>query len=167
VEFDKCVEILGRKEFVRPRVLEGRSYLVNTGHGKAYFTVNRNPVDNKAIEIFNNGAKGGGVSSAMMEAVGRLVSLCLQNYVSPEAVAKSLLGISDGRIVWDRLLETDEKPGKINSIPDAVAQVLYRFYVNGQIAEDIKNGLMCPECGGPARLSEGCLMCNNCGSKCG
>ena len=176
VEFTKKTEICEKehtpKEFVRSKVLNGKSYCVVTGHGKVYLSINTD-ADGNVVEIFPNGAKGGGVSSSMMEAIGRLSSLALQKGVHIEAVAKALLGISDGRIVWDKLSEDDKKATRINSVPDAVAQVLYRFYVNVKdenIAivptENVTN-LLCPDCGGPAVFKEGCTFCPSCGSHCG
>jgi len=168
----KAIEECKPKEFTRSKVLNGKSYCVVTGHGKIYLSINTD-ADGNVAELFVNGAKGGGVSSSMMEAIGRLSSLALQKGVHIEAVAKSLLGISDGRMVWDRLSEDDIKSTRINSVPDAVAQVLHRFYVNNKddtisiAPTESVSDLRCPECGGPAVFKEGCIFCPSCGSKCG
>jgi ribonucleoside-diphosphate reductase alpha chain len=173
-EEEKKIPAILKEEYERPRILNGKSYLVVTGHGKIYFTINTNE-DGEVVEVFTNGGKGGGVSAASLEAIARLTSLSLQNGVSIEAIAHSLLGISDGRIVWDRLDDTDAKAVRINSIPDAVAQVLYRFYVSEEkiipieaICKEKKAiELTCPDCGGYASMKEGCMYCPSCGSMCG
>lgn len=159
----------------RKKVRSGKTYEVTTGHGKVYITINQDS-QGKVLEIFTNGGKHGGVSASNLEAIARLASLALQQGVSVDKIAHTLMGISDGTVVWDKLDETDKKSTQIISIPDAIAQVLHRFYVKSDGVSEIetikqeddnKKGLKCPECGGPAVLSEGCVLCPLCGSKCG
>jgi len=156
----------------RPKIRDGRTYEVATGHGNVFITVNKD-ANGKVFEIFNVGGKGGGVSAANLEAIGRLVSIALQKGVSPKHIASQLLNISDGHFTWDRLHPDDEKSVPILSIPDAIGKVLERFYVKESVncVEPVTKvdgeELVCPECNGPAIFKEGCLFCPSCGSKCG
>lgn len=156
----------------RPKIRDGRTYEVATGHGNVFITVNKDP-NGKVFEIFNVGGKGGGVSAANLEAIGRLVSMALQKGISPKHISSQLVNISDGHFTWDRLHPDDEKSVPILSIPDAIGKVLERFYVKepvNRIELVTKTGgeeLVCPECNGPAIFKEGCLFCPSCGSHCG
>ena len=156
----------------RPKIRSGLTHEVETGHGTIFITVNKHE-DGSLLEVFTSGGKNGGVSAANLEAVARLISLALQQGVSVDKIVSQLLGISDGTCVWDRLSDKDERSTQIISIPDAIAQVLHRFYVKKEgvtpveiVKQDIVEELRCPDCGGFAILSEGCLYCPHCGSKC-
>lgn len=154
----------------RPKRRSGYTHEVTTGHGRIYLTVNVND-NGEVIEIFTNGGgKNGSVNSANLEAIARLVSIALQGGVSVERLAKTIRGINDGTCVWDRLEADDPKPAKIVSIPDAIGQVLSRFYET-EPREQIETlqettPLTCPSCHGPAVMKEGCLFCPTCGSRC-
>ena len=179
VEFskDKAVakEIKEEVAYVRPKIRAGVTYEVATAHGNVFITVNRDD-ENNVFEVFNVGAKGGNVNSANLEAIGRLISLALQKCVSIADISDALINIGDGRVSWDRLHPDDKKSVPILSIPDAIGQVLHKFYVSTEevapveaIATDVTGvaELRCPECGGFATFKEGCLYCPACGSKCG
>jgi ribonucleoside-diphosphate reductase alpha chain len=168
IEFEQKKEITPLEE--RPKIRSGKTHEIFTGHGKIYVTVNKNN-DGNVLEIFTNGGKNGGVSAANLEAIARLASLALQEGVSVDAIARTLLGISDGTVAWDKLSIKDKRATQVISIPDAIGQILYRFYTSNNsrtvLLDDKVEQLRCPDCGGPAFLQEGCIFCVSCGSKCG
>ena len=161
----------------RPKIRAGFTHEVITGHGKIYVTVNKDE-SGRILEIFTNGGKNGGVSAANLEAIARLASLALQKGVGVDAIAHTLLGISDGTAAWDKLSVKDTRPVQIVSIPDAIGQVLYRFYVKEDKVTEVEKvanepdsceqpaELRCPDCGGFATMQEGCIYCVHCGSRC-
>ena len=158
-----------KKLKTRPKILVGNSHLIQTGHGKVYLTVNRDG-QNNVFEMFTNGGKNGGVSAANLEAIARLASLALQEGVTVDKIATTLARINDGTCVWDKLHENDSRAQQIISIPDAISQVLKRFYCNGKNPKDQEAALKssyCPDCGSEMFLKEGCSFCPECGSKCG
>ena len=158
-----------KKLKTRPKILSGNTHLVETGHGKIYLTVNRDD-ENNVYELFTNGGKNGGVSSANLEAIARLSSLALQEGVTVKNIANTLARINDGTCVWDKLHDNDSRSQQIVSIPDAVAQILNRFYCNGKDPKDKDAGVKssyCEDCGSEMFLKEGCSFCPECGSKCG
>lgn len=179
---DKKVEV-GPKKRKKPKIREGKTYTIETGHGSIHITVNQDEHGN-FVDLFNNGGKGGSVNTAQLEAIGRLISLCMQADVSINDVAKQLAGISDNTIAWDKLHPNDKKSVPILSIPDAIGKLLYKFYTNSDNLIENKNSLatlqnenieseddhcslVCPDCGNEARMEGGCLTCSFCGSKCG
>ena len=159
---------------IRPRIRAGFTHEIMTGHGKVYLTVNKDN-SGRIIEIFASGGKNGGVSAANLEAIARLASLALQEGVSVDAISHTLLRINDGTCVWDKLCDDDDRSQQIVSIPDAIAQILQRFY-SGAKSETIattidvpkqkESNLVCPDCGADAFMAEGCIYCHHCGSKC-
>lgn len=110
----------------RPRVIQGLTYRIPTGHGNVYVVVNT--LDGKGpFEVFVNCGKAGGCVGAMVEAIARLISLSLRSGVDPEAIVEQLQGITCCP-VWHN--------GRcIKSVPDAVAYSLHLFLTrssNGQ-----------------------------------
>ena len=171
VQFSKEKEVKDVSQ-CRPKIRAGLTHEIITGHGTIYITVNKDE-NGRVLEIFTNGGKNGGVSAANLEAIARLASLALQKGVGVDAIAHTLLGISDGTCVWDKLSINDIRPAQIISIPDAIGQVLFRFYVKQDEVTKVEavsceqpKEMRCPECGGFAYFSEGCLNCPSCGSKC-
>ncbi len=157
----------------RPKIRQGFTHEVKTGHGKVYFTVNCDS-NGMPMEVFTNGGKNGSVNSANLEAMARLVSIALQEGIHPERLARTIENINDGTIAWDKLAESDEKAMPIISIPDAMGKILHRFYcTKNSFAEaqiNIANNQpirRCEKCNSPTYMSEGCEFCPNCGSKCG
>ena len=64
--------------------------------------------------------------------------------------------------------ETDQKPTQILSIPDGIAKLFMRYYLNKVIPVSNGNGSneVCPKCGAFMIAAEGCFSCS-CGySKC-
>ncbi len=151
--------------FVRGRVLRGFTEKIKTSRGSLYVTVNT--VDNKPIEVFANIGKSGGDVSALSEAIGRLISIALQNGVDVKNIINTLINITGAQPIWSN--------GRlIKSVPDAIAQVLKEHFNqinnNGAKKKEVQavSGEECPECGSPLEIVEGCAVCRNCGfSRCG
>ena len=166
---DEQVLIAPKKEekkqngrFNRPIVLTGFTEKVKTSRGSLYITINT--LDGKPVEIFTNIGKSGGDISALSEAIGRLISIALQNGVEVRSIVDTLISITGAQPIWD-------KGRLIKSVPDAIAQVLRdHFLRNGTKKEEPKKivGEECPACGSPLEIVEGCAVCRNCGySRCG
>nr|WP_025209894.1 vitamin B12-dependent ribonucleotide reductase [Hippea sp. KM1] len=148
--------------FTRPVVLNGFTEKVKTSRGTLYVTINT--VNDDPIEVFANIGKSGGDISALSEAIGRLISIALQNGVPVKNIVNTLISITGAQPIWSN--------GRlIKSVPDAIAQVLRdHFLRNGKQKEEPKVivGEECPECGSPLEIVEGCAVCRNCGySRCG
>ncbi len=149
--------------FTRPTVLHGFTEKVKTSRGTLYVTVNT--VDGKPIEVFANIGKSGGDISALSEAIGRLISIALQNGVHVKSIINTLISITGAQPIWNN--------GRlIKSVPDAIAQILRDHFLNntGKEVKEPKKvvGEECPECGSPLEIVEGCAVCRNCGySRCG
>jgi len=143
--------------FIRPKELTGITEKVKTSKGNLYVTVNI--ANDKPIELFANIGKSGGDLSALSEAIGRLISIALQNSVPVNNIVNTLDNITGSQPIWSN--------GKlIKSVPDAIAQVLKEhFSKNREKKIQIDE---CPECGAPLEIVEGCAVCKNCGySRCG
>ena len=159
------------------KIRVGMTHEIMTGHGKVYFTVNLDKAG-RPCEVFTNGAKNGSVNAANLEAMGRLISIALQEGTPIEKLAKTIENINDGTCVWDRLDEGDDKPACITSIPDAMGKVLRRFYcglkeipavAESKPAAAAPQGSVkrCSKCNSVMYFVEGCEFCPQCGSKCG
>jgi len=154
----------------RPRILNGTTHLVRTGHGNMYVTINCDS-EGKPFEVFGALGKAGGSDSAQLEAISRLTSLALRSGIGADEIVEQLKGISDDSPAWD-------EGELVKSTPDAVAIAL-RNYVDG--AKEVENaswsldniskanirGKSCPGCDGSLIMEEGCEKCMSCGfSKC-
>lgn len=110
----------------RPDVVSGQTMRVNTSLGKMFITVNstKNGGDiDKPFEVFVTLSKGGTNAAADAEAVGRLTSLLLRSRVEVQEIVKQLKGIGSGEVAFN--------PGRVvSSIPDAVAYVLEKMFLN-------------------------------------
>ncbi|MBN1780290.1 vitamin B12-dependent ribonucleotide reductase [bacterium] len=164
----------------RPRVLNGFTAKLNTGQGSLYVTIN---TDNqkRPVEVFANIGKSGGDTSALAEAIGRLISITLQKGVSVEEICETMIGITGSRPVWnDGIL--------VKSVPDGIGQILLTEFGSKksvshkkeltQQVMDLETGISdgsellfgpeCPECGGIMAAESGCATCHSCGySHCG
>jgi ribonucleoside-diphosphate reductase alpha chain len=165
---------------LRPRVLRGFTAKLNTGQGSLYVTINTDD-NQKPVEVFANIGKSGGDTSALSEAIGRLISIALQKGVTVEEVCETLIGITGSRPVWnDGIL--------VKSVPDGIGQILLtEFGKKKTVTEKIdliqqemdldtgKHGIPepifgpeCPECGHAMAAEGGCATCHSCGySHCG
>ncbi|MGE4546212.1 MAG: vitamin B12-dependent ribonucleotide reductase [Desulfurella sp.] len=139
----------------RGNILKGITEKLKTSRGSLYVTVNT--LNGKPIEVFANIGKSGGDISALSEAIGRLISIALQNGVDVEKIVNTLINITGAQPIWNE--------GRlIKSVPDAIAQVLKDHFLEKKVE---KNYEECPECGGVLEEVEGCAVCKNCGySRC-
>ncbi|MBX5436611.1 MAG: adenosylcobalamin-dependent ribonucleoside-diphosphate reductase [Alicyclobacillaceae bacterium] len=174
----------------RPDVLYGATYRKNTPLGKAYITINDDPDEHVALEIFVNIGKAGSDVYAANEALGRAITLYLRDSRNPNKEAElvkhfsgiggqSSVGFGDQRIT---------------SVPDAIAKsliehaetfplrkVAFREWASGQetAAREGATGRSslrtytvatdwCPNCHQHALVrTGGCFECEACGySKC-
>lgn len=157
-------EVKKVKEFDRPKVLNAKTHVVETGNGKMYVTVSHH--EGKPLELFIFLGKSGQILNTLTEAMGRVISIGLQQGVPVEEITKTLININSDRMVWYRFEDTDQRPTQILSIPDGVAKLLDRYYTgvryNGELGGEI-----CEKCGNFMTAMEGCFNCPACGhSKC-
>ena len=156
----------------RPHSLTGMTYRMETPIGTAFITVN-STTEAEPFEVFVQVGKGGSDTMAVAEALGRLISLVLR-LPSPfsaqrrlEEVISQLSRIGGGQ-------PTGFGPGKILSLPDALARTLAEHI--GQVkpageppvAEAPSGrkriGDLCKECGQATFIyEEGCKKCLSCG----
>jgi ribonucleoside-diphosphate reductase alpha chain len=148
----------------RPETLEGFTSRVKTGYGNLYLTVTE--FEGQPFEVFATIGKSGRSTTAKTEAIGRLVSLLLRSGVEVHEIVEQLKGIGGEHPVF-------QEGGLVLSIPDAIARVLERRYMNGNLRKEngyAKSllGEVCPECGQTISFEEGCMTCHFCGyTKCG
>jgi ribonucleoside-diphosphate reductase alpha chain len=148
----------------RPDTLEGFTTKMVTGMGRLYVTVTE--YEGRPFEVFATIGKSGRSTTAKTEAIGRLVSLALRSGVRVEKVIEQLKGIGGEHPVF-------QNGGLVLSIPDAIARVLERRYMekptHGKWGK-YKNSLLgetCPECDQTISFEEGCMLCHFCGyTKC-
>lgn len=149
--------------FKRPSMLSSNTHVIETGNGKMYVTVS--DYKGKPLELFIHIGKSGQILNTFSEAVGRLISILLQNGIPIEEITKTLIGINSDRAVWSRFEETDQKPSQILSVPDGIAQLLNRYYSELQYNGEL-NGDNCEKCGQKMMEIEGCMSCTCGQSKC-
>jgi ribonucleoside-diphosphate reductase alpha chain len=154
----------------RPHSLKGSTYRMETPIGTAFITVNETP-EGEPFEVFVQVGKGGSDTMAVAEALGRLISLTLRlpSPLSPkrrlEEVISQLARIGGGSPMGFG-------PGKILSLPDALARTLAEHV--GQIQAPAaplggqsgpkRVGDLCKECGQATFVyEEGCKKCLSCG----
>ncbi len=155
----------------RPRSLKGSTYRTETPIGTAFITVNET-TDADPFEVFVQVGKGGSDTMAVAEALGRLISLVLR-LPSPlsaqrrlEEVISQLSRIGGGQ-------PTGFGPGKILSLPDALARTLAEHIGQVKPAPELPTvggsgkkqiGDLCKECGQATFIyEEGCKKCLSCG----
>ena len=152
----------------RPRILEGKSETILTGHGKGYINITFH--EGAPFEVFANIGKQGGCEGAQLEAISRLCSLALRSGIPSSEIVDQLRDITCCPVWDDGYL--------IKSPADAVSYVLAKhsgydmprphigqpssasFYKEGAQGECIK-------CGGTIIYRSSCWECSACGySKC-
>ncbi|HZY30824.1 MAG TPA: adenosylcobalamin-dependent ribonucleoside-diphosphate reductase, partial [Candidatus Methylomirabilis sp.] len=156
----------------RPRTVKGVTYRAETPLGVAYITVNQSG-EGEPFEVFANVGKVGSDTSAVSEAIGRLISLMLRlpSPMSPrervEQIVNQLSGIGGRRPMGFG-------KDRVRSLPDAIAQVLAEHIglaepgVHEMLAArgktTLRAGDMCPDCGLATLVyEEGCQKCYSCG----
>ena len=160
----------------RPARLHGATYQVDTPLGKSFITINENN-SNEPFEAFVSTAKAGSETSAISEAMGRLISYVLRisspivPQVRLEELVRQLEGIGGSRSLGFG-------PNRVRSLPDGVARAL-RGYLDDKLDVKPTNndlstngndeqlafqfGALCPECGEAAVVNEeGCRKCYAC-----
>ncbi len=167
------------RKWERPRVLKADIFKTKTGSGTLYTSVGLDE-EGLPVEIFINISKHGSDVSAFSEALGRVISIALQNGIPVSGIAETIIGIMGDSSAWDS--------GKlIKSIPDAVGRILKEYgeklktvsqepelfqkEIENKPAkkpEEVKGALICPNCGERAYIkSEDCNNCLSCGfSRC-
>ena len=145
----------------RPDLLQGFTEKIKTGYGNLYVTVNT--FNGKPFEVFAQIGKSGYTTMADTEAVCRLISLAFRSGVKVEDVVEQLMGIGGASQIF-------QEGGIVTSIPDAIAKVLKKHFINGKGNKSVKKDIdleICPDCGGGLVYKEGCVLCYECGfSKC-
>ncbi len=163
----------------RPMVVRGVTRKVSTGCGNLYVTMNED--EEGLFEVFARLGKAGGCADAQLEAIGRLISLCLRSGIKTDVIVKQLKAIRCPSPLLTR-------GGPILSCPDAVAKAL-EDHIRGRkppetpkldnFEDESKEDMgivrapvgpvgVCPDCGNPMVYEEGCRICKNCGfSTCG
>jgi len=165
----------------RPPVVRGVTRKIATGCGNLYVTMNED--EQGLFEVFARLGKAGGCADAQLEAVGRLVSLCLRSGVKPTEIVRQLKAIRCPNPLLAR-------GGPVLSCPDAIAKALEDYIKGREIPQparlDLFEGVaekkeerkvkytekapvgVCPDCGSPLVYEEGCRICKQCGySTCG
>ena len=150
--------------------LAGLTWKVRTGEGTCFINING---QDKPVEVFIRVGKAGSDINAYSEALGRIISIALQQNVAPEDIAKQLIGILGAKPIFHSIGTYK----KILSVPDAVGKVLKEFLRTHSSLEDKevvevvtppiskKEVLHCDICQELIRESEGCTVCG-CGSFC-
>ena len=166
--------------------VSGKTYTCDTPLGKVRVTINEDP--DGPIEAFVNVSKAGSETSAVGEALGRLLSLCLRmpSPLTPEqrlkAICAQLSGIGGRR-------STGFGANKVLSLPDGIANCAKKYLTGTRSvalsasmdgltpapedsleAEDKDpEGIstfadFCPDCGEHSFVNEeGCRKCYSCG----
>jgi ribonucleoside-diphosphate reductase alpha chain len=168
-------------EWKRPKMIIGQTIKLKMPTTSVYVTVNTDKEDVK--EVFINVGKSGSEDKSYSEAIGRLISIYMQNGGDIDTVIRSLKGIHGNNMGWDNGM-------KLFSVPDAIAKALEIVTGKNQQTlipdiyskqHEMENALhsekmngsilgieMCPECQSENLVNDGgCVYCNNCGySKC-
>jgi ribonucleoside-diphosphate reductase alpha chain len=151
----------------RPKTVSGYTSRVNTSMGTMYLTVNSGD-DGNPVEVFVNVGKAGSDVMAMGEAIGRLISLNLQNGVPFDKVSSQLTGVggtssfNPGLVhALGKALENHESPVKAYEADPPSPETVQDVKVREVVAQ---LGSSCPECKEFSLVrEEGCLKCYSCG----
>lgn len=136
----------------RPDSLPSTTHKISTGFGNLYITISY--FNGKPFEVFTSIGKSGYSTMADAEAIGRLTSLALRSGISANQVVNQLKGIGGSE-------PTFHNGSLVQSIPDAIAQVLERQVGKVNVKKQDLNTITCPICG--AMLpDEKCPVCPNC-----
>ena len=135
---------------------------INTPQGKTRVIVGTE--NGKPKEVYLHLHKPGGDGFSFASALGRVISIGLQEGASVERIAQSMIDIGSTGVVRDKI---DGRNVAIQSVPDAIGKVLLsRFGPKVEVKETSLMNL-CPDCGKMLTRSEGCETCGNCGfSRC-
>lgn len=101
----------------RPSVVSGNTHKVPFNGSKLYVTINRDAETHAPIEVFLNYGKAGSDDRALMEALGRLISVSLKHGTPMKEITKQM-----HKIMGETVSFSNGK--KFTSLPDAIAQVI-------------------------------------------
>ncbi|OEG70146.1 ribonucleotide-diphosphate reductase subunit alpha [Candidatus Endomicrobiellum trichonymphae] len=175
-----------KKPRTRPKKTTGFTFLMHTGCGKMYVTVNEDDIG--TCEVFTQLGKSGGCTSSQAEAISRLISLALRSGVDRQKIIDQLKGIrcpsptiTNGGVILscaDAVSKALEAYGKEIMVPALFAQEMPvpESYASKYIKKHYTSGLsgnsssvcpQCPECGEMLTFAESCVICRGCSySKC-
>jgi len=136
----------------RPDALPSTTYKISTGLGRLYITVTFS--EHKPFEVFCSIGKSGYSTMADAEAIGRLISLALRSGIASEEIVSQLKGIGGSE-------PTFHNGTLIQSIPDAIAQVLEKLTGKVALHKMDMCGVTCPQCGA-TMPDEKCPVCPQC-----
>lgn len=146
----------GVKEEVFPVERDGKTYTIK-GPRSCYITLNK--VDGEVREVFVESGKSGTMLKALLEALGRVISVALRaDGGLLESIATTLKGIDSGTMYTF--------PGRrFKSIPDALASFLTMHKTEQTGKELVEEAFgICPDCGKMSlRRAGGCSACSECG----
>lgn len=139
-------------KYDRPKSLVGHTHKVKSGCCDLYVTVNVDD-NNNPVEVFIQ--TGGTGCNASNVALGRMISVALQNGISVNDVVKQLAKVNCVSAIKNKNSE-----GK--SCADVVGKCLLANY-SKTVEED--SFPSCPECGAKLDFGEGCNqgICKHCG----
>ncbi|GHT50939.1 ribonucleotide-diphosphate reductase subunit alpha [Endomicrobiia bacterium] len=171
------------KPRARPVKTTGFTFLMHTGCGKMYVTVNED--DRGVFEVFTQRGKSGGCTSSQAEAISRLISLALRSGVNQNVIINQLKGIrcpvpilAEGGVILscaDAVAKALEAYNREKMSPELFRQTApaSSFYeTQKHYTSDSSVNLtgacpQCPECGEMLTFAEGCACCRCCGySRC-
>ena len=133
----------------RPPLLKGQTFRRKLGcDATAYVTINR--MDGNPVECFINIGKSGGCIRAFAEALGRLISIYLQDVGDVNRLIKQLQGIVCSYSALH-----------FKSCPDLIAELL-KIVSGSERNESSIGAMICPHCGGSMIATEGCWRCPFC-----
>jgi len=152
----------------RPQWTSGITERIDTGCGKMYLTVNRDPNTDEVIETFITTGSDGGCL-IFTEAASRLTSMAIRAGVSLPDIIEQLRSTHTCPS-WARARSTGKPLSSGKSCPSAIANALEK-YVDHKEEGKTKSAQVrgiCPECKQPSFVPlEGCYTCLGCGySKC-
>lgn len=138
--------------FDRPKTLEGTTHKVKSGCCDLYVTVNTDA--GRPVEVFIQTAGTG--CNASNVALGRMISVALQNNIDVKDVVKQL-----SKVNCISAIKNKNSEGK--SCADVVGKCLMDNFANNTTSNPVINA--CPECGAELDFGEGCNMgiCKHCG----
>jgi ribonucleoside-diphosphate reductase alpha chain len=101
---------------MRPQRVKGHTDLIQTGCGKLYGTISN--ADEEYQEVFFNMGKCGGCAPSFLDAIGRLISLALnEEKLTLALIKRAFQGIRCPT-------PTHDGPIEVLSCPDAIAKLI-------------------------------------------
>jgi ribonucleoside-diphosphate reductase alpha chain len=126
-KFEPVQEVMALPRiYPRPEMLSGVTMSRKTPFGTAYITMNSDE-DNNPFEVFVTVGKAGSDLQADAEGLGRMISLQLRTTPPDHRVEMMRLIIDQLRGIGGTR-SAGFGPGRVTSLPDAVAAVLEEFY---------------------------------------